>query len=80
MANSDSDVIDGTADITDILHGSQIVARVFECRPGSFWYVNQLTDEMPIGPFGCREDAEIHADLKIDLERRRAIDLLMVDT
>ena len=39
MDNSKSDVIDGTASLTDILHGSQIVARVFKCRPGSFWYV-----------------------------------------
>lgn len=80
MTNSASDVIEGTADITDVLHGSQIVARVFECRPGSFWYVNQLTDDMPVGPFECREDAEIHADLTIDVERRRVLDLLMVDT
>lgn len=79
MARSDSDVIEGTAEVSDVLHGSRIVARVFECRPGAFWYVNQLTDEMPIGPFDSRDDAELHADIHIDLERRQAMDLLMID-
>ncbi len=47
MASSNSQVIDGTANVSDLLHGIMIVARVFVFRPGCFWYVNQITEEMP---------------------------------
>lgn len=75
-----SDVIGARVEVTDVILGARVVARVFEGRPGAFFYVNQLTDEMPVGPFPDREDAEIAADVAIDQDLRMDRWVAMLDT
>jgi hypothetical protein len=74
------DVVSTQQEVSDVFLANQVVARVFEGRPGHFYWVNWLTDEAPKGPFGSRESAEVDADLEIDFDRKLAIALLMVDT
>ena len=62
---SRSDVISGRASVSDVILGARVVARVFEGRPGVFYWVHQLNDAMPEGPFFSRDDAELDADIRI---------------
>ena len=74
------DVVFSQQEVSDVFLANQVVARVFEGRPGHFYWVNWLTDDAPTGPFQSRESAELDADLEIDLDRKLALALLMVDT
>lgn len=75
-----SDVIGSHAEVSDVILGARVVARVFEGRPGAFFYVNQLNDSMPVGPFEDREDAEIAADISIDQDLRMDRWEMMLDS
>jgi hypothetical protein len=74
------DVVSTQQEVSDVFLANQVVARVFEGRPGHFYWVNWLTDAAPKGPFRSREAAELDADVEIDLERKQAIVLLMIDS
>jgi hypothetical protein len=74
------DVVFTQQEVSDVFLANQVVARVFEGRPGHFFWVNWLTDEAPKGPFSSRDAAELDADIEIDLDHKRALAMLMVDT
>jgi hypothetical protein len=74
------DVVSTQQEVSDVFLSNQVVARVFEGRPGHFYWVNWLTDEAPKGPFRSRESAELDADIELDLDRKQALALLMLDT
>jgi hypothetical protein len=74
------DIVFSDLEVSDVLMANRVVARVFEGRPGHFYWVNWLTDEDPTGPFRSREAAEVDADVAIDLDHRRAVALMMLDT
>lgn len=75
-----SDVIGARADVSEVILGARVVARVFEGRPGVFWWVPALTDEAPVGPFRAREDAELDADVTVSRDLDVARWLEMLDT
>lgn len=74
-----SDVITSRQDVSEVILGARVVARVFEARPDCFWWISTVDDSPPRGPFPEREDAEIDADIRISLSMDHAVEL-MVDT
>jgi hypothetical protein len=74
-----NDVIEVSANVSEVIHGSKPVARVFRGAAGQFYWIDLQSDAMPVGPFDQRENAEIDADVALDDKHKRDMIMLMID-